>query len=58
MATTPQFKKLIKRAKELQIESVYELENLIGTDEFSDEETPITGADFEIAKKQLKLKQT
>jgi len=56
MATTPQFKKLINRAKELQIESVDELTDLLCSDEFSDEQNPITGADFEIAKKQLKLK--
>ena len=56
MATTPQFKKLIKKAKELQIETVDELTDLICSDEFSDERNPITGADFEIAKKQLQLK--
>ena len=57
MATTPQFKRLIKRAKELQIETVDELTDIICSNEFSDEQNPITGADFEIAKKQLKLKQ-
>jgi hypothetical protein len=56
MATTPQFKRLIKRAKELQIETVDELTDIICSNEFSDEQNPITGADFEIAKKQLKLK--
>lgn len=56
MATTPQYQRLIKQAKKLQIESISELEDLIGSDEFSDEQNPITGADFETAKKQLKLK--
>ena len=53
-ATTPQFQKLIKRAKALKIETVSELEDLI-LDEFNDESKPITGADYEIACKQLKL---
>jgi hypothetical protein len=52
--TTPQYKALIKRAKELGIETSGELYDLI-VDEFDDESTPITGADFEVAKKQLKL---
>lgn len=52
--TTPQYKKLIKRAKELGIETSGELYDLI-VDEFDDESMPITGADFEVAKKQLKL---
>jgi hypothetical protein len=53
MATTAAFKRLIKRSKELRIETVSELEDLI-SDEFSDDEL-ITGADYEIAKIQLKL---
>lgn len=55
MPTSPQYKRLIKRAKELQITTVDELTDLICS-EFNDEKQPITGADFEIAKKQLKLK--
>lgn len=50
MATTLEYSKLIKRAKVLKISTVKELENLI-----SNEFENITGADFEIAKKQLKL---
>lgn len=55
--TTPQFKALIKKAKQLRISSVDELMDLIH-DEFNDEGNPITGADFEIAKKTLKLKES
>jgi hypothetical protein len=55
--TTPQFKALIKKAKQLRISSVDELMDLID-DEFNDEGNPITGADFEIAKKTLKLKES
>ena len=55
MATTPQFQRLIKRSKEFQIEYIDELIDLICT-EFDDEINPITGADFEIAKKHLRLK--
>jgi hypothetical protein len=54
--TTPQFKKLIKRAKQLGIETASELYDLI-LDEFDDERNPITGADYEIAKKTLKLNE-
>lgn len=52
--TTPQFKKLIKRAKELGIETSDELQDLIAS-EFDDENAIITGADYEIARKHLKL---
>jgi len=52
--TTPQFKKLMKRAKSLGIETDDELRDLIA-DEFDDEEAIITGADYEIARKKLKL---
>jgi len=52
--TTPQYKQLLKRAKELGIETSEELYDLI-SDEFYDENSPITGADFEEAKKKLKL---
>lgn len=55
-ATTPQFQKLIKRAKALQIETADELSDLIAS-EFDDENAIITGADYEIAKKQLRLKE-
>lgn len=54
--TTPQFKKLIQRAKQLRIDTIKELEELIG-DEFDDTKNPITGADFEVAKKILRLKE-
>lgn len=54
--TTPQFQELIKKAREMKIETVDELTDLI-CDKFSDEKRPITGADFEIAKKTLKLKK-
>ena len=54
--TTPQYKALVKRAKELSIETSEELYDLIA-DEFGDESQPITGADFEIAKKQLRLSE-
>ena len=52
--TTPTYKALIKRAKALGIETVDELEDLIA-DEFEDAEPHISGADFEVAKKQLRL---
>lgn len=52
--TTPQYKALVKRAKELGIETSEELYDLIA-DEFWYEDSPITGADFEEAKKQLRL---
>lgn len=55
MATTPQYQALIKKAKELKIETIDDLYDLI-LDKFNDERNPITGADFEIAKKKLKLK--
>lgn len=51
---TPQYRKLISRAKELGLETVEELDDLI-LDEFDDENNPITGADYETAKKELKL---
>jgi len=54
MATTSQFQGLIKKAKEQRITTVSELEDLIYAD-FNDESRPITGADYEIAIKQLKL---
>lgn len=53
-AVTPTYKRLIKRAKELGIETISELGNLIA-DEFYDAKPFISGADFELAKKQLKL---
>ena len=53
--TTPQYKKLLSRAKSLKIKTMQELEDLI-SDEFYDENAPITGADFEEAKKALKIK--
>lgn len=56
-STTASYKELIKRAKQLGIETVSELEDLI-SDEFDDENNPITGADFEIAKKQLKVNES
>ena len=52
--TTPQFKKLIKRAKEIGIETFSELDDLIG-DEFPED---ITGADYETARKMLKLEES
>lgn len=52
--TTPTFKKLIKRAKSLGIETVGELDDLI-YNEFEDATPHISGADYEIAKKHLKL---
>lgn len=55
--TTSTYKSLIKRAKELGIETISELEDLI-FDEFQDETPHISGADFEIAKKQLKLNES
>lgn len=51
---TPQYRKLISRAKELGLETVEELDDLI-LDEFDNENNPITGADYETAKKELKL---
>lgn len=54
MATGAAFKRLIKRAKELRIETADELSYLI-SDEFADGDYIITGADYEIARKQLKL---
>jgi hypothetical protein len=54
---TPQFKALIKRAKALRIDSADELRDLIA-DEFDDESKPITGADYEIAKDYLKIKES
>lgn len=56
MATTPQFQALIKRAKSLGIKTVDELYDLV-LDEFGDESRPITGADYEIAIKKLKLQR-
>ena len=53
--TTPQYKRLIKRAKQKRINTAQELYDLIDN-EFYDENEPITGADYEIAKKQLKLR--
>jgi hypothetical protein len=53
--STPQFKRLIKRAKEEGVSTDDELRDLIA-DEFDDEKEPITGADYEIARKQLKIK--
>ena len=55
MATTPQYQALIKKAKEMKITKISELDGLI-LDKFNDERKPITGADYEIAKKHLKLK--
>ena len=55
--TTPTFKALMKRAKALGIETVSELEDLIG-DEFDGAEPHISGADFEIAKKKLRLEES
>ena len=55
--TTPTFKSLMKRAKELRIETISELEDLIG-DEFAEAEPHISGADFEIAKKKLRLSES
>tara|TARA_B100000963_G_scaffold351961_1_gene364392 strand:+ start:1423 stop:1644 length:222 start_codon:yes stop_codon:yes gene_type:complete len=52
--TTPTFKRLMKRAKVLRIETVRELEDLIA-DEFEGADPHISGADFEIAKKKLRL---
>ena len=52
--TTPQFKRLIKRARQEDVTTVEELDDLINT-EFTDESQPITGADYEIAKKMLKI---
>lgn len=51
---TPTFKRLIKRAKELGIETVDELDDLIYK-EFEDASPHISGADYEIAKKKLRL---
>jgi len=51
---TPTFKRLIKRAKELGIETVDELDDLIYK-EFEDATPHISGADYEIAKKKLRL---
>jgi len=56
MATTPQYQMLIKRAKSLGITTVSEFDTLI-LDEFNDERNPITGADYEIGIKTLKLKR-
>ena len=55
METTPTYKRLIKKAKELQITTKDELYDLMCTDEFADATPFLTGADFEIAKKHLKL---
>jgi hypothetical protein len=54
---TPTFKALMKRAKALGIETVSELEDLI-SNEFDESEPYITGADFEIAKKKLRLEES
>jgi len=54
---TPQYKALIKRAKQLRISTASELRDLIA-DEFDDESNPITGADYEEAKKQLKIRES
>jgi hypothetical protein len=56
MAVTPQYKKLIKRAKQLGIKKISELDDLIG-DEFYDEKEPISGGEYEVAKQQLRLKR-
>lgn len=55
--TTPMFKKLIKKAKELGIETADELRDLIA-DMPSDGYNFISGADYEIAKKRLKIKES
>jgi hypothetical protein len=55
--TTPTFKRLIKMAKSNGIETVDELDDLI-QDEFSDAEPFISGADYEIAKKKLRLTES
>jgi len=47
----------MKRAKALGIETVSELEDLI-SNEFDESEPYITGADFEIAKKKLRLEES
>lgn len=52
--TTPQFKALHKRAKQLGIETSDELQDLINS-EFDDETKFISGADYEILRKHLKL---
>ena len=56
--TTPTFKKLIKKAKAIGIETVGELEDLLYDDEFANASPHISGADFEIAKKHLKLRES
>lgn len=55
--TTPTYKALIRRAKVLGIETFSELEDLIA-DEFGDSSPEITGADYETARKQLKLTES
>jgi predicted HTH transcriptional regulator len=53
--TTPQYKRLIKRAKEEGVSTDSELYDLI-SDEFPDEQ--ITGADYEEARKVLKITES
>lgn len=53
--TTPQYKRLIKRAKEEGVSTDSELYDLI-SDEFSDDQ--ITGADYEEARKVLKITES
>jgi hypothetical protein len=55
--TTPIFKRLLKRAKEEGVATISELDDLI-SDEFDDAEPHISGADYEIAKKKLKLTES
>ena len=56
MATTPTYKKLIKKAKDQRISTADELYDLLFDPEISEATPPITGSDYETAKKQLKLK--
>ena len=53
--TTTQFQSLIKEAKRIGIKKSDDLYNLI-SEKFSDENKPITGADYETAKMILKIK--
>jgi hypothetical protein len=53
--TTTQFQALIKEAKKEGVKTSSELYDLI-LEKFSDESKPITGADYETAKKMLKIK--
>lgn len=55
---TPQFKRLLKKAKALRIDNAQDLQDLIADEFSSDGEDAITGSDYESAKMILKIKES